>query len=147
MATISETYVENRERVQPNDTNNHGSAHGGNVMYWLDEVGAICAMRHAGVTCVTAHVDDLDFKRPVPQGETCAIIGYAYDTGRTSIRVRLQAFREDPLTGEREQTTEARFVFVAIDGDGETTPVPDLTVESEQCRELRAAALDGETSA
>ena len=141
MATISETYVENRERVQPNDTNNHGSAHGGNVMYWLDEVGAIAAMRHAGETCVTAHVDDLDFKRPVPQGETCAVVGYAYETGRTSVRVRLQAFREDPLTGERERTTEARFVFVAIDGNGDPTPVPDLTAESERCRELRAAAL------
>ena len=144
MATISETYIENRERVQPNDTNNHGSAHGGNVMYWLDEVGAIAAMRHAGETCVTAHVDDLDFKRPVPQGETCAVVGYAYDTGRTSVRVRLRAFREDPLTGEREQTTEARFVFVAIDEDGDPTPVPALTVDSERCRELRDAALEGE---
>jgi acyl-CoA hydrolase len=144
MATISETYVENRERVQPNDTNNYGAVHGGNVMYWLDEVGAICAMRHAGETCVTAHVDDLDFKRPVPQGETCALVGYAYDTGRTSIRVRLRAFHEDPLTGEREQTTEARFVFVAIDDSGDTTPVPDLTVESDRCRELRDAAFEGD---
>ena len=144
MATISETHIENRERVQPDDTNNHGSAHGGNVMYWLDEVGAICAMRHAGETCVTAHVDDLDFKRPVPQGETCAIIGYAHDTGETSIRVRLQAFHEDPLTGEREQTTEARFVFVAVGEDGTPVSVPDLAVESERCRELRDAARNSE---
>ena len=143
MATISETHIENRERIQPNDTNNYGSAHGGNIMHWLDEVGAMCAMRHAGETCVTAHVDDLDFKRPIPQGATCVIVGYAYDTGRTSITVRLQAFHENPQTGEREQTTDSRFVFVAIDADGNTVEVPDLTVESERCRELRAAALAG----
>lgn len=144
MVTIGETHIENRERIQPNDTNNHGSAHGGNVMRWLDEVGAICAMRHAGETCVTASVDDLDFEQPIPQGETCVVVGYAYATGRTSIRVRLRAFHEDPRTGERERTTDSRFVFVAIADDGSPVPVPDLTVGSERCEELRRAALDGE---
>jgi acyl-CoA hydrolase len=144
MATVSDTYIENRERVQPNDTNNYGSAHGGNIMHWMDEVGAMCAMRHAGETCVTAHVHDLDFKRPVPQGATCLIVAYAYATGRTSIRVRLQAFHEDPRTGEREQTTDSYFVFVAIDDDGKPQPVPKLTAESERCRELRDEALAGE---
>lgn len=144
MATISETHVENRERVQPNDTNNHGSAHGGNVMYWLDEVGAISAMRHAGETCVTARVNTLDFRKPVPQGETCVVVGYAYATGRTSIRVRMQAFHENPRTGEREQTTDSYFVYVAIDEDGNSMEVPDLVADSEQCRELRDAALAGE---
>ncbi len=78
MATIGETHIENRERIQPNDTNNHGSAHGGN------------------------------------------------------------------RTGERERTTDSRFVFVAIADDGSPVPVPDLTVGSERCEELRRAALDGE---
>lgn len=145
MATVTETHIENRERIQPNDTNNHGSAHGGNIMRWMDEIGAISAMRHAGETCVTAHVADLDFKKPVPRGETCVVIAYAYDTGRTSIRVRVQAFRENPRTGEREQTTDSYFVFVAIDADGTPVEVPDLEVASERCRELKDAAMATET--
>ncbi len=144
MASISETYIENRERIQPDDTNNYGAAHGGNIMRWMDEIGALSAMRHAGETCVTAHVNNLDFRRPVPQGDTCAIVAYAYETGRTSIRVRLQAFHEQPRTGEREQTTDSYFVFVAIDEDGEPTEVPDLTVEGDRCEQLRDAALAGE---
>ena len=144
MATVSDTYIENRERVQPDDANNYGTAHGGNVAKWMDEVGAMSAMRHAGATCVTARINRLDFERPVPRGDICVIESYAYATGRTSVRVRLRAYREAPRTGEREQTTESYFVFVAVDDDMRPTEVPDLTLGSDRCRELRDEALDGE---
>ncbi|WP_348608533.1 acyl-CoA thioesterase [Halobaculum rarum] len=144
MATVSDTYIENRERVQPDDANNYGTVHGGNVAKWMDEVGAMSAMRHAGETCVTARINRLDFDRPVPRGDICVIESYAYATGRTSVRVRLRAYREAPRTGEREQTTESYFVFVAVDDDMRPTEVPDLTLGSDRCRELRDEALAGE---
>ncbi len=144
MPTVSDTYIENRQRVQPTHTNNYESAHGGNVVKWMDEVGAMSAMRHAGETCVTAKINALDFKRPIPQGDTCVIESYAYASGRTSIRVRLRAFRESPRTGEREVTTESYFVFVAVDEEGNPTPVPELEIEGERCRELRDDALAAE---
>jgi acyl-CoA hydrolase len=144
MATVGDTYIENRERVQPDDVNNHSTAHGGNVAKWMDEVGAMSAMRHAGKTCVTARINRLDFQRPIPRGDICVIESYAYATGETSIRVRLRAFREDPQTGDREQTTESYFIFVAVDEDMRPTPVPDLEIGSDRCRELREAALEGE---
>jgi len=144
MPSVSDTYIENRQRVQPTHTNNYASAHGGNVVKWMDEVGAMSAMRHAGETCVTAKINELDFKRPVPQGDTCVIESYAYAAGRTSVRVRLRAFREAPRTGDRELTTESYFVFVAVDEEGTPTPVPELTVAGDRCRELRDEALAAE---
>ncbi len=144
MSSVSDTYIENRQRVQPTHTNNHASAHGGNVVKWMDEVGAMSAMRHAGETCVTAKINELDFKRPIPQGDICVIESYVYAAGRTSVRVRLRAFRESPRSGEREETTESYFVFVAIDEDGKPTSVPELAVESERCQSLREAALRGD---
>ncbi|MFB6072256.1 MAG: acyl-CoA thioesterase [Halobacterium sp.] len=146
MASVSDTYIENRERVQPDDANNYGSAHGGNVVKWMDEVGAMSAMRHAGTTCVTARINSFSFDRPIPTGDICVIDAYAYEVGRTSIRVRLQAYREDPRTGDREQTTDSYFVFVAVDKDMQPTEVPALTVETERCRELREAAVAGQES-
>ena len=143
MASISDTYIENRHRVQPNHANNHGSVHGGNVMKWMDEVGAMSAIRAAGEPCVTANVDQLSFEAGVPTGETVVIESYVFETGHTSLRVRLKAFREDPRTGERERTTESYFVFVAVDGDGRPTPVPEVTVGGDRCRRLREAALEG----
>lgn len=146
MATISDTRIENHERVQPNDTNNYSSAHGGKIVKWMDEIGAMSAMRHAGTTCVTARINRLDFRRPIPQGDICVIDSYAYETGDTSIRVRITASREAPRTGEREQTTDSYFIYVAVDDDHEPTTVPELTVESDTDRELRQAAIDGESN-
>ncbi|MFB6200581.1 MAG: acyl-CoA thioesterase [Halorhabdus sp.] len=144
MATVSETYLANRWRVQPNHANNYDTVHGGNVMKWMDELGAMSAMRAAGQPCVTASIDQMDFHRPVPTGETVVIESYAYDTGRTSVKVALDAARENPRTGEQEPTTRSRFVFVAIDEDGSPVAVPDVTVESDRCRTLRDRALERE---
>lgn len=145
MASVSDTLLENRERVQPNDTNTHATAHGGNIVKWMDEVGVMSAMRHAGENCVTARISGLDFSRPVPEGENCVIEAYAFRTGRTSIRVRVTADRENPRTGERERTTDSEFVFVAVDEDFEPTPVPDLTVDTDRCRQLVDAASGDDT--
>ena len=142
MPTVEETFIENRHRVQPNHTNNYETAHGGLVMKWMDEVGAMAAMRFAGETCVTASIDRMDFRRPVPQGDTAFIQAYVFDHGRTSIKVRLRAFREKPRSGERTLTTESVFVFVALGADGNPTAVPELTVESDRDAELQTAARE-----
>ncbi len=38
MTDLLETLIENREMVQPNHANMLGTAHGGNVMKWMDEI-------------------------------------------------------------------------------------------------------------
>lgn len=145
MSTLSHTHVTNRYRVQPNDANNYETLHGGELMKWMDELGAMSAMRFAGATCVTAGVDDLGFHRPIPVGDTALIDAYVYRAGRTSVTVRVQAWREDPRTGETERTTESAFTFVAIDEDSEPVSVPKLTVETEEEQRLREEALAAES--
>jgi len=142
MPTIEETYLENRYRVQPNHANNYQTVHGGNVMKWMDELGAMSAMRFAGEPCVTASIDEMNFHRPVPVGDTVVIESFVYDAGRTSAKVQLRAARENPRTGDQEMTTQSRFVFVAIDENGTPVPVPDLHVESDRDEQLRQRALD-----
>ena len=107
-----------------------------------DELGAMSAMRFAGQSCVTASIDKMDFHRPVPTGDIVVIEAFAYDAGRTSVKIHLKAAREDPRTGDQETTTESQFVFVAIDEAGDPVPVPDLSVDSERCERLRERALD-----
>ena len=144
MSDLEATHIENRVIVQPNHANNLQTAHGGRVVKWMDEVGAMSGMRFAGTPCVTAHIDGVDFKRPIEVGDITLIESYVYETGRTSMRVRLQAFREDPRTGECEKTTESYFVYVAVDDDGNPTPVSDLTVSTERGERLREEALADE---
>ncbi len=144
MPTLMDTHIENRERVQPNHTNSHNTAHGGIVMKWMDEIGAMSAMRIAGNTCVTASMDEVDFKLPIFVGQTALIKSYVYETGKTSLKVRIQAFREDPMTGEKEQTTESYFIYVAVDNNHDPTPVPELKINNEKSRKLRQKALKRE---
>ena len=144
MPSVLSTKLSNRWIVQPNHANIVDTAHGGNVVKWMDEAGAMAAMRFAGQTCVTVRMNQVDFKRPIRTGDTALIEAYVYEAGRTSVRVRIRAFREDIRTGEREPTSESYFIYVAIDEDRTPTPVPDLTVETEEGEELRAAALEGE---
>jgi uncharacterized protein (TIGR00369 family) len=143
MTDLSETFIENRYRVLPNHANNHGTVHGGNVMKWMDEIGALSAMRHAGNTVVTASIDQLDFLQPVPVGDTVVIRSFVYDAGQSSMHVRLEAARENPESGESEPTTESTFVYVAVDEDGAPVEVPGVTVDGERGERLREAALDG----
>jgi len=144
MTNLLDTFIENRYRVHPNHANSHETVHGGNVMKWMDMAGALSATRHAHTECVTASIDQMDFHRPVPVGDTVLIRSYVYDVGRTSIRVRLQAFRENPRTGEQERTTESRFVFVAVDESGSPVEVSELDVESERGQRLRQEAIDAQ---
>ncbi|GGN99728.1 MULTISPECIES: acyl-CoA thioesterase [Haloarcula] len=140
MPHIADTHIVNRERVQPTHANNYESAHGGIVMKWMDEIGAMSAMRAAEETCVTAQMSRVDFERPIPIGDTALVESWAYATGRTSVRVRIEVSRENPRTGETEETTSAYATFVAVE-DGTPVPVPELTVHGEKCKELRDRAL------
>jgi acyl-CoA hydrolase len=91
-------------------------------------------------------VDDLSFLRPIPVGDTTLIEAYVFDAGRTSVRVRLSAARENPRTGETEATTDSCFTFVAIDEDGKPTAVPELQVETEEGERLQREAREIESS-
>lgn len=146
MTGLADTYIENRQLVQPNHANSLGTVHGGNVLKWMDEVGAMSAMRFAGTQCVTAHIHSVDFERPIRVGEIILTESYVYRAGETSVHVRVRAYRENPQTGEASKTTESYFVYVGIDENHEPTPVPELTVSSENERELRAAAENGGSS-
>ncbi|MFD1588607.1 acyl-CoA thioesterase [Halorientalis brevis] len=141
MPDLMDTYIENREMVQPNHANNLETTHGGNVLKWMDEVGAMSAIRFAGKDCVTARMEQVNFRRPIPVGDNALLKSYVYDTGETSVRVRVRAFRENPRTAEAELTTDSHLVFVAIDDEMDPVSVPELSVSSERGEELQDAAL------
>lgn len=142
MPTVLDTYIENRQIIQPHQTNNLDTAHGGVVMSMMDNVGAMSAMRFASEACVTASVDSIDFLQPVPRGSIAVVESWVYDAGRTSIQVRLRVDKEDGRTGERQRTTDSCFTFVAVDGSGKPTEVPSLEVETERGEELRRLGLE-----
>jgi acyl-CoA hydrolase len=141
-ATLAESHTEMTELLLPNDTNNLGRALGGVVLHWMDVCGAIAGMRFANRQVVTASMDHVDFKSPIDLGEVAVMEAYVYDTGTTSIEVKVDVHAENPRTDEKRETTASFFTFVALDDDGKPSPVPDLECPTEGERALREAALN-----
>lgn len=142
-ATLAESYTEMTELLLPNDTNNLGRALGGAVLHWMDIAGAISGMRFARTQVVTASMDHVDFISPIDLGEVAVIQAYVFNTGRSSIDVKVDVRAEDPREGEERKTTASYFTFVALDEDGEPTDVPDLACPTEDEEHLRDEAIEG----
>lgn len=123
-------------RIQPNQANNYGNAHGGTVVRLMDELAAIAAMNVAKEICVTAHIGAVDFHSPIPVGNVAAIEAFAYETGRTSVKIYSSVTGRDPRAGQSTHTTSAHFTMVAVDEGGTPTPVPDLHVDTPAGAEL-----------
>jgi len=139
---LSESHTEMTEMLLPNDTNNLGRALGGVVLHWMDICGAISAMRFANQQCVTASMDHVDFIAPIDLGEIAVVQSYVFNTGRTSIDVKVDVHSENPRTGKHQETTTSFLTYVAIDESGKPVPVPDLGCESEAEEELRQRAVE-----
>ena len=63
-----ESYTEMSQLVLPNDTNLLGNLLGGQLMHWIDIVGAMVASRHSNQKVATVSMDGLDFRHPIRQG-------------------------------------------------------------------------------
>ena len=141
-APLSKSHTEMTEMLLPDSTNALGRALGGVVLHWMDICGAISAMRFANQQCVTASMDHVDFIAPIDVGEIAVINAYVFNTGRTSVDVKVDVHSEDPRTGDVQETTTSFLTFVAIDEGGSPTEVPELVCETDNERALREAAIE-----
>src|SRR5690554_2408518 len=108
----------------PADTNPYGDIFGGWLMTQMDLSGAILAQEIAQGRVTTVAVSSMTFLRPVPVGATVSCYASPLDVGRTSIRTLIEVWIKGPTNGKLAKVTEGEFVYVAIDDNGLTRPVP-----------------------
>lgn len=108
----------------PADTNPYGDIFGGWLMSQMDLGGAILAQEIAKGRVTTVAVGSMVFLRPVPVGATVSCYASPLEVGRTSIRTMIEVWIKDCRTSETAKVTEGEFVYVAIDDNGRTRPVP-----------------------
>jgi acyl-CoA hydrolase len=113
------------------DANSAGSIHGGTVMRFVDEAGALAAIKHCGTRVVTAGMDRMTFLSPVFVGELLSCSASVNAVWRTSMEVGVRVEAENPYTGESRHTSTAYLTMVALDSDGKPTAVPPLVAETE----------------
>jgi acyl-CoA thioesterase YciA len=93
-------------------------------MAQMDLAAGNVAARRARGRCATVAVDGIVFHSPVQVGDEVTVFAELLSVGRTSMRLKVAAWRR-PRDGEDSiQVTEAVFTFVAIDAERRPRPVP-----------------------
>ena len=114
-----------RTIAMPADTNPSGDIFGGWLMSQMDLAAGNVAARRARGRCATIAVDAVTFVSPVAVGDEVSLYASIVKTGRTSISIRVEAWRRPRHSEETRKVTEAMFTFVALGEDGKSRPLPD----------------------
>ncbi|MBK4738487.1 acyl-CoA thioesterase [Noviherbaspirillum pedocola] len=126
--------------AEPTDVNFGGKVHGGAVMKWIDQAGYACAVGWSGYYCVTVYVGGIRFHKPIFIGQIVEVNAKVIHTGTSSMHITIDVSATDPRTGGRKTTTSCLIVFVAVDGGGDTVPVPSWLPETEEDKRLEQHA-------
>ena len=112
---------------------------GGQIMAWIDVVGAVAARRYTQKAVTTVCIDNLTFLKPAYLNDTVVQEAGVTWTGNTSLEVRVDSMVER-LDGTRELINRAYVVFVALDEEDRPARVPAFVPETEEEKEEFAAA-------
>ena len=112
---------------------------GGQIMAWIDVVGAVAARRYTRKAVTTVCVDNLTFLKPAYLNDTVVQEAGVTWTGNTSLEVRVDSLVER-LDGTRELINRAYLVFVALDENDAPARVPVFVPETEEEKKEYEAA-------
>jgi acyl-CoA thioesterase YciA len=110
--------------AMPADTNPEGDIFGGWLLAQMDLAGSTPAFDLAQGRCATIAVDAMVFHQPVSVGDEVSLYASVVKTGRTSIRVRVEAWKRPRARSDVSLVTEGVFTYVAIDADRKPRPLP-----------------------
>jgi acyl-CoA hydrolase len=127
-----ESAISMTELVLPNDTNTLNNLMGGRLMHWMDIVSAIAGQKHSNRTVVTASVDNISFKHPIRLGNVVTLRAKVTRAFNTSMEIKIEVEAEDVPNEHKFESNAAYFTFVALDQDGQPTPVPEIEPQTEE---------------
>ena len=113
-----------RVMAMPADANPNGDIFGGWLLAQMDLAGGTLAVQRARGRCATVAVDAMVFHEPVFVGDEVSCYGELVKTGRSSMTIRIEAWRRNLATGEARQVTQALFTYVALGEDRRPRTLP-----------------------
>jgi len=126
--------------MSPPDANVRGTVFGGVILAMVDKAAAVCAMRHAGRSCVTVAMDRVEFLVPIMVGNVVSVEAQVNYAGKTSLEIGVEVYAEDLEHGHRMHTNSCLVTMVAMDAKNRPAPVPGLLLETPVEKERHAAA-------
>lgn len=127
--------------VLPNETNSLKNMFGGELLSRMDRAAAISASRHSEATVVTASVNHVSFKHPIPEGGVVVVEAKVSRAFFTSMEIYCDVWLDNPITKEKIHTNEGIYTFVAVDKANKPQSVPEVLPETDLEKERFEAAL------
>lgn len=111
--------------AMPKDTNSSGDIFGGWLVSQMDIAGSVTAGQVAKGRVATVAIDSMSFMVPVSVGSIVSCYTSVISVGSSSIQIQIEVWiKRNVNDDELIKVTEGIFVFVAIDENGRTRPVP-----------------------
>jgi acyl-CoA hydrolase len=132
--TVADSRATMTRLTVPTDANFTGNVFGGVILAEVDRVAYVTATRHAGLNCVTASFDRVDFIAPVRLGEVVTFESQLTYVGHTSMEVWVQVLAEDLAGGPKSLVGNALVTMVAVGTDGRPAPVRPLELTTPEER-------------
>ncbi|OUD10971.1 acyl-CoA thioesterase [Marivivens niveibacter] len=107
----------------PADTNPAGDIFGGWLMSQMDLAAGNLAGRVSQGRGATVAVEAMQFLRPVKVGDEVTLYATLKSVGRTSMRIHVDVWARSRFAKEGAKVTDADFVFVALDEDGNSRAI------------------------
>lgn len=126
--------------VLPPDTNHLDTIFGGKVLAYIDEIAALTAMKHSSSAVVTASIDSVDFLSSAKVGDSLTLEAYVTYTGTSSMEVYVKVTAHDLIKNKVTLTTESFLTMVAVNKQGKPVPVPKVSPQTEEEKQLYATA-------
>jgi acyl-CoA thioesterase YciA len=123
-----------RTIAMPADANPSGDIFGGWLMAQMDLAAANAAARRARGRCATVAVDGMVFHHPVFVGDEISLYAELVAVGRTSMTIRVEAWRRSLIDTAKQKVTEATFIFVAINENRKPRLVPQEGFDQKSVR-------------
>ena len=113
---------------------------GGQLMAWIDVIGAVAARRYAKHQVTTVCMDNLNFLHPAYLNDIIVQEARVTWTGNTSLEVRIDSFVE--REGKKEMINQAYAVYVALDENEKPVSVPEFIPETQEEMDEYAMAVE-----
>ena len=110
--------------MMPRDTNPMGTIFGGIILSYIDQAGAVEALRHTNKKLVTVAMHEVKFIAPVFVGDLVSFYAETVKVGTTSLTIQVTVEARRRLAPhETVRVTQAEVVYVAVDEPGHPVPV------------------------
>ncbi|MDI7862727.1 acyl-CoA thioesterase [Rhizobiaceae bacterium n13] len=103
--------------VFADQANSSGRMFGGDALSFMTKGAFVAASRYSRCLTVLASSERIDFRHPIALGSIVEVVARVIGSGRTSMRVRVELWSEELLSGARQLTASGEFAMVAVDAE------------------------------